>query len=514
MSTSYSSESLRKDGLSLRAFLSEAVFVNAEDIRVRRCVDRADKCTPGDVFIPRHSEASDEHDKAQEAVRRGAVAVVAERLLPVSVPQCLVPDTHEVYGRVCQALAGNPSHRMLTIAVVGTHGKTTTALFVASMLKKLGSSVAYYTSLGASDATECDRSATKAPGARRLAKWMQKADSNGAPAAIVELTPAMLANQVAAGIEFDLVILTGLRASQLRGGPNVRQYGLLLDRFVQTLKPHGLLLFNADDASAAMWAERAEVAAVSYGLDAAEHVRAKRLSRMGGEQQLLVMAGNMLMPLTLKIPGDHVARAALAAVATSWMFDLSVPNAIAGTELLQSIPGRMQRVQESVEAPIYIDHGSTPDQLAVAVHALRQHQIGPSTIVLDLNARLSPEWRHRLGEVLDKSAARIVLSGSDLSPTAAQTVAMDVLGGFRSPGRVQVIPDRVAAIEWAVKNTPTGAILLAGCGAASWTDRDGESVSDEMLAKLAVSQKNQAAPLPALGIFPPSEPNAFFPIDS
>lgn len=514
MSTSSPAEgAARPSGLSLREFLSEAVFVGAEDIRVSRCVDRAEKCKPGDVFVPKHNAAVDEHDRVEEAIRRGAVAVVAERILPVSVPQCLVDSTQEVYARICQQLAGEPSQRMLTIGVVGTHSKTTTALYVSAMLKKLGGAVAYYTSLGASDSTECDRTANRAPGPKRLANWMKKADLSGSPAAVVELTPAMLSNHVAAGIEFDLIILTGMRGSQKRGGPSVRTFSGLLDQLVTRLKSHGMVLYNADDAHAKNWASSKDVAAVSYGLDAAEHVRAKRLSRSGGEQQLLVMAGNLLMPLTLKIPGDHVARAAMAAVATSWMFDFSVPNAIAGTESLTSIPGRMQRVPQSFETPIYIDDGYTPDQVAVAAHALRVHQLGPGTIVADLSSRLHADWRQRLGEVLDKAAGKVVLTGADLCPTAVQSMAMDVLGGFQSPGRVQVIPDRAAAIEWAVKNTSQGSILLSGCGINPWSNASGETLTDEMLATAAL-EKKATQTVPSLSIFPPSDPNAVFPIDS
>ncbi len=330
--------------VGLREFLSEAVFVGAEDIEVRRCVDRADKCQPGDVFVPRHTSARDEHDHAELAIRRGAVAVVAERILPVSVPQCLVENTQVVYGRLRQALAGNPSQRMLTIGVVGSYGKSTTALFVAAMIKRLGGAVAYYTSLGASDSTNCDRTATRAPAAGKLAAWMERADLAGSPAVIVELTPAMLRNQVTAGVEFDLVILTGMRGGQLQASPSTREFTALLERLLGDLKPHGMVLYNADDANTAAWAAKTGCATLSYGLDAAEHVRGKRLSRDGGGQQLLAMAGNMLMPLTLKMPGDHMARAALAALAASWLFDFSVPEAIAGIESLEFIPGRMQRI--------------------------------------------------------------------------------------------------------------------------------------------------------------------------
>ncbi len=508
----FSSEGTRT--LNLRGFLSEAVFVGADDIAVSRCVNRADKCRPGDVFFPQHTAAGDEHDRVEEAVQRGAVAVVAERLLPVNVPQCLVDNTQEAFGQVCQGLAGDPSQRMLTIAVVGSYGKTTTSLFVAAMLKKLGGSVAYYTSLGASDSTQCDRSATRPPSARKLAKWMEQADLSGAPAAIIELTPAMIHNRAIAGIEFDLVILTGLRPGQFRGSPTVRQQTQLLDGLVDRMKSHGMVLYNADDAQASAWAEQAGIASVSYGLDAAEHVRAKRLSRQGGEQQILAMTGHTLMPLTLKMPGDHIARAALAAVATSWMFDFSVPKAIAGIESLTSIPGRMQRLSQAVDVPVYLDDAETPDRLAVALHALRQHQLGQATVVLDLSTRLDPKWRQRLGEVLDRSGAKVVLSAADLAPEAAQSVAMDVLGGFRSPGRVHVIPDRTAAIEWAVENTPAGCILLAGCGARQWTGKYGELLSDETIAAKAVSGSNHALPMPILAVFPPSDPSVFFPIDS
>jgi UDP-N-acetylmuramoyl-L-alanyl-D-glutamate--2,6-diaminopimelate ligase len=489
--------------VGLRSLLPQAVFVGAEDIAVRTCCNSAAHCKPGDVFVPASSGAIDQHELVDEAIRRGAVAVVAERLLPVSVPQCLVEDTQRTYGQICQALVGHPSQRLLTIGIVGTYGKTTTSLFVAAMLKRQCGSVAYYTSLGCSDSEVCDRTSTRAPAARKLAQWMQKADRAGAPAAVLEMTPAMLHQKVAAGVEFDLLIVTGARPGQFRGSPSGRQFLELVDQATAQLKPHGIVLYNADDASAAAWAANSKCVSMSYGIDAAEHIRAKRLSRFGGEQQLLAIAGNILMPLTLKIPGDHVARAAMAAVATSYLLELPIPEAIAGIESLQTIPGRMQRLQQAVEVPLFVDAAETPDRIAVALHALRQHQFGPATAVVQLHNGLAPSLLSRLGEVLDKAAAKIVLTSSDLSAEATQRMAMDVLGGVRSPGRVQVIPDREAAIHWAVRNTDSGCILLGGCGAAPWLDREGKEVCDEAVAKRAVTERNVLVLSPQLAIFPP-----------
>lgn len=509
-SSDHSHPSRKQRSISLREFLQEAVFVGVRDIEVRRCTNRADRCKPGDVFIPDHNASRDEADKIEEAVRRGAVAVVSERLLPTSVPQCLVEDTRVVYGQVCQALVGQPSQRMLTIGVIGSHGKTTTALYVATMLKRLAGAVAYYTSLGASDSQTTDRTATRPPGTTKLANWLQQADQAGSPAAVIELTSSMLASQVTAGIEFDLIIVTGMRPSQLKNAPTGEQFQNLTRQCLSNLKPHGVVLLNGDDATAVAFAESVDEPVAIYGIDSGVQVRGKRLGQYGGQQQVLVVAGHTMMPLTLRIPGDHVARAALAAVATCWIVDLPIPEAVAAIEALDSIPGRMQRISQSVDFPVYIDHGQTPDRVAVALHALRSHNMGPTTVVMDLNNALDSQWRQRLGEVLDKSAQCVVLSGSDLAPEVVQSLAMDVLGGCRKPGRVQVVPDRESAIQWAIHNTQKGCVLLSGCGDSTWTSRSGELLSDATVAKLAVTKANRASAASKLAIFPPASQSEFF----
>lgn len=493
--------------VSLRSLLERAVFVGTDDIRTRRCVGRAEQCRPGDLFVPQFFSGRDEHEAIEEAISRGAAAVVTERLLPVSIPQCLVEDNRVAYGILCQALAGSPSQRMLTVAVAGTHGKTTAALFLASVLKGVGGSVAYYTSLGSSDSVTCDRTTTGAPSTRKLADWMRRADMAGSPSLVIEVGQPMLQHQVTAGVELDLLVLTGMRSGQHRGSASQRRYQHWIDELVGQMKPHGMLLYNADDAQVAQWAAATDRTAIGYGLDASEHIRGKRLSRAGGQQQVLVRAGNTLMPLTLNMPGDHMARGALAAVAAGWMFDFPLGELIHHVEKMQSLPGRMQRVSTSVDVPVYIDSADTPDRLAVALHALQQHQCSPCTVVVDLSPRLHPNWRARMGEVLEKSGAKVVLTAAGMPADEARSVAMDVLGGLRYPGRHEVIVNRSQAIRWAVRHTDRGCVLLSGCGANSWlTSEEGLTASDESVAKAAIAEKlaNAAAASQPLSIFPPS----------
>ncbi len=109
----------RTSRVSLREFFPHSHIYGSQDIRVSSCCDDARSCRPGDLYVALETAAADGHESAAEALRRGAKAVLAERLLPIEAPVCVVPDSREAYGRLCQHLAGDPSGRMRT---VGNHG--------------------------------------------------------------------------------------------------------------------------------------------------------------------------------------------------------------------------------------------------------------------------------------------------------------------------------------------------------------------------------------------------------
>ncbi|MFN9910990.1 MAG: hypothetical protein ACK53L_00310, partial [Pirellulaceae bacterium] len=149
-----------------------------------------------------------DEELAATAVRQGASAILSERLLPIPVPQCLVGDVRQAYGQLLHALADHPSQRMLTVGVLGTHGKTSAALLIASMLKKISGSVAYWTSLGQSPEGKAaaHTSLIEQATAARLTQWLAKATRTGRPAAVVEISEEMLLQRTTAGMEFDLLV--------------------------------------------------------------------------------------------------------------------------------------------------------------------------------------------------------------------------------------------------------------------------------------------------------------------
>ncbi|MCS7196466.1 MAG: UDP-N-acetylmuramoyl-tripeptide--D-alanyl-D-alanine ligase [Aquificaceae bacterium] len=94
--------------------------------------------TEGQVFVALRGKVHDGHDFAEEAVLRGAVAVLCERKLEISkeVPQIIVESSPQALRKL--ASWRRDRFKGKVVAIAGSAGKTTTKELVAFLLSKLG----------------------------------------------------------------------------------------------------------------------------------------------------------------------------------------------------------------------------------------------------------------------------------------------------------------------------------------------------------------------------------------
>src|SRR5690625_3771780 len=73
--------------------------VTVEHLNINSIHVDSREVTTGDLFICIKGFTVDGHDFAKQAVEHGAVAVIAERALDLSVPTIIVPDTTRALAR-------------------------------------------------------------------------------------------------------------------------------------------------------------------------------------------------------------------------------------------------------------------------------------------------------------------------------------------------------------------------------------------------------------------------------
>jgi len=109
-------------------------------IDVRGIAYDSRKVNPGDVFIALTGLKAAGADFAADAVRRGAVAIVADRQAAnaISVPWIVVADARDAMASLAADLYGHPSRAMQVVGITGTNGKTTTAYLLRAVFDSFG----------------------------------------------------------------------------------------------------------------------------------------------------------------------------------------------------------------------------------------------------------------------------------------------------------------------------------------------------------------------------------------
>ncbi len=235
--------------IRLRQVLPEAEFVGADDIEVGHCSRDSRTVQPGDLFAALPGNRADGHDFAVQAAARGCAAILAQRpLRGVSVPICYVPDSRQAYGRVCQALAGNPSGQLKVIGVTGTNGKTTTTHLIASILSTAGLKPGLMGTLGCFDGEDFEPSSMTTAPPEILAGWLSRMVRNGCSHAVLEVSSHALDQARIAGIGLDAACVTNVQRDHLDYHRSICDYRLTKSRLLDYLAGDGFAVLNADDA--------------------------------------------------------------------------------------------------------------------------------------------------------------------------------------------------------------------------------------------------------------------------
>ena len=93
---------------------------------------------PGDLFVAIKGHSQNGHDYLSDAIRNGAVALVAEEFGESysGVSKIRVHDSRDALAKLAARFYGNPYNEVDIIGITGTNGKTTTSYILESILSE------------------------------------------------------------------------------------------------------------------------------------------------------------------------------------------------------------------------------------------------------------------------------------------------------------------------------------------------------------------------------------------
>jgi UDP-N-acetylmuramoyl-L-alanyl-D-glutamate--2,6-diaminopimelate ligase len=451
---------------SLADVLPDGRIVGGNDIQFNSCASDSRVCRAGDVFVAMVGTESDGHDFVAEAIRNGARAIVAERLvLAQGVPVCIVPDARVAYGQVCQHLAGNPSRRMKVVGITGTNGKTSTSLLIQSVFNAAGIQSGVMGSLGYCDGSQTGAASLTTPGAHVLADYLARMAANGCTHGIVEVSSHALAQSRTAGMEFDTACVTNVRRDHLDFHGSLENYRSAKARLFDQVRPSGVVVVNSDDPVCRKFLDEIDLPALTVGIRNAAEVTASLVERVPSEQTFLIQCGSNTTPVRTRIVGDHHIYNCLVATAVGLAHEIDLPTIVRGLEALDYIPGRMQRIECGQPFRVFVDYAHTPDGLRAALMTLREVTDGRLICVFGAGGDRDRRKRPLMGRQVTNFADMAIVTDDNPRSEDSSRIIADILDGIDETIDVCIKSDRAAAIDMALSSAQEGdCVLIAGKG--------------------------------------------------
>jgi len=453
-------------GISLRQVLPEAEFFGAEDIRVTGCTSDSRSCRPGDLFVALRGRGQDGHAFVAEAAARGASAILAEQpIADCRLPICYVVDSREAFGRVCQVLAGDPSQRLKVVGVTGTNGKTTTVHLICGILLAAGHRVGRLGTLGYFDGQDFALASHTTPAAPMLATWLARMETNGCTHAVIEVSSHALEQSRIAGVTLDVACVTNIRQDHLDYHQTIPQYHQAKARIFSHLAPQGVTVLNADDPGSNSLLNRLDGPVLTVGIESPAEVTATPVEQFLSEQTFLLSVGAETVPVRTHVIGLHNITNCLVAAAAGLAYGIDLPTIVRGLESVQGIPGRLERIECGQPFGVFVDFAHTPDALATALDALRSATRGRLICVFGAGGDRDKQKRPAMGRAVESWADLTIVTSDNPRTEPPDAIVREILKGFHSPQRARIIPDRAAAIAWALSQADEGdCVLIAGRG--------------------------------------------------
>lgn len=253
-------------------------------------------------------------------------------------------------------------HGLTSIAVAGTHGKTTTSSMATVAFQACGADPSF--AIGGT-LTASGSNAHRGTGDYFIAE----ADESDGSFIAYHPHAAIVTN-----VEHDHVDFFATEAEVVE----------VFKNFVQTIPADGYLVYcNDDPGSRALGESTTHCTSYSYGFDHSSDLKVDQIELTStGSRGRAIWQGTVIGQIELQVPGRHNLLNAAGTLALGLVFGLNVPSFLSGLHSFRGA-GRRFELKATVNGiRIIDDYGHHPTEIAVTLEAARRYADNGRVLVI------------------------------------------------------------------------------------------------------------------------------------
>jgi UDP-N-acetylmuramoyl-L-alanyl-D-glutamate--2,6-diaminopimelate ligase len=464
------------------------------------------RVTPGNLFVAVRGTSFDGHSFIEQAVDKGAVAVVGERAaLSQRATAIVVPDSRGALAQLAATFFGDPSRKLKMIGVTGTNGKSTTTFLIKHLLERASQSTGLIGTVQYEVGERRLPASRTTPESLDLQELLLQCVEAGCRNVVIEVSSHALSQGRANEIEFDIGVFTNLTRDHLDFHNGMKDYFLAKARLFESLrqsqKKDRKAIVNIDDPYGQQLVARfgRDLPIISYGMGARADFRASdfKVDMNGTSYRLDAKDKSYLVRLPLI--GRFNIYNSLAALAAAHAVGLDVRNAVLALAKAPQIPGRLEAVPAKRKFQVFVDYAHTDDALLNVVKTCRDLNPNRLILVFGCGGNRDRAKRPLMGAVADQYADYAFITSDNPRKEDPEAIVRDVETGFKHKNYEKIVDRKLAITRAIAMAQPRDIVLIAGKGHEKYQEFSDHTVPFDDVETAARALEEHPVELPRHG---------------
>lgn len=457
--------------------IEHSILCGDTEIEINNVVYDSRKIEKNDVFVCLKGYNVDAHKFARSAVEKGAVAIVLSDELDLDgVTVIKVDDTRKALAYLSANYFNHPAKELISIALTGTKGKTTTACMIQSILQAGGIKTGTIGTLGIVIGDKILKTNNTTPESYEIQQALRQMVNEGCKAFVIEASSLGLKWHRTDAIEFDYGVFTNFSNDHIGDSEHatMEEY---LDCKKLLFKQCKLGLINRDSQVYDQIIKGSTCDIETFGFDESCDLigsNGELTRRPGFLGVSFDLSGVENYRVNVAIPGKFNIYNALSAISVCRHCGVDEKAICKGLEDVK-VKGRVEPVPVSDRFTLLIDYAHNALSMENVLTTLRKYNPNRLVTMFGAGGNRPKIRRYEMGEMSGKLSDLSVITEDNSRFEDVMDIIEDIkIGLAKTDGKYVVVPNRKDAIRYCIENAQDGDIIvLAGKGHEDYQETKG-----------------------------------------
>lgn len=423
------------------------------DIEIEGICDDSRLVKSNYLFVATKGFNVDHFDYINDAIERGAVAVICDRDISLSVPSIVVEDVLTTFISCCERFYDVFGDDFNFIGITGTDGKTTVATLVKELIDE-SFKTAYIGTNGVSFGDfKCPTNNTT-PCINELYRYLLEIKKYGCKDVSMEVSSEALLHKRVNNIKYDIVAYTNITEDHLNIHKSIDNYINTKLTLCELVKDDGVIFTNGDDKNCKLIKGKN---VYSYGFSSDNYYVIYDVKEMSNFVKFRVRCKDFDYSLESPLIGKFNIYNVVLAFIIGLHKGIDFNTLIYRIKKLKFIEGRMECLNFFQKYKIILDYAHTYNSIKNVLDCFSSYK----RIILVTGAAggREKEKRSKIGTLILSRCSFVIFTMDDPRYESPYDIALQMIGNNKS-NNYEIEVDRHKAIFKAFAMAEDGDIVL------------------------------------------------------